>query len=261
MRFGFEASRAGRLDEPLAHLRLVRREQHAPEFDKGIGRRLVRSPNTVVGFEGLLLLPRGRRHTVALPLVVLERRHVPTRTKAAMAWREERGTAADAPTPFRLVQAEGSAPRCSDAHARARDPPELAASRLGHKDAGHLRVTCTPRRGARTCAPSSGHRRGGWDRRPARLEETPRKDLVVPRRERHYDIHRRDNATLVVRMWSRSGLRWSGMPKFAGRNLVRMRGLEPPRPYGHTDLNRARLPIPPHPRGRTILASGRLTPR
>ena len=39
-----------------------------------------------------------------------------------------------------------------------------------------------------------------------------------------------------------------------------MRGLEPPRPYGHTDLNRARLPIPPHPRGRTILAPGRLTP-
>ena len=33
-----------------------------------------------------------------------------------------------------------------------------------------------------------------------------------------------------------------------------MRGLEPPRPYGHTDLNRARLPIPPHPRGRPILA-------
>ena len=30
---------------------------------------------------------------------------------------------------------------------------------------------------------------------------------------------------------------------------MRMRGLEPPRPYGHTDLNRARLPIPPHPRG------------
>ena len=29
---------------------------------------------------------------------------------------------------------------------------------------------------------------------------------------------------------------------------MRMRGLEPPRPYGHTDLNRARLPIPPHPR-------------
>jgi hypothetical protein len=29
--------------------------------------------------------------------------------------------------------------------------------------------------------------------------------------------------------------------------MVRMRGLEPPRSYLHTDLNRARLPIPPHP--------------
>ena len=31
------------------------------------------------------------------------------------------------------------------------------------------------------------------------------------------------------------------------KTAMRMRGLEPPRPYGHTDLNRARLPIPPHP--------------
>jgi stress-induced morphogen len=34
---------------------------------------------------------------------------------------------------------------------------------------------------------------------------------------------------------------------------MRMRGLEPPRPKGHTDLNRARLPIPPHPRGNGIV--------
>ena len=27
--------------------------------------------------------------------------------------------------------------------------------------------------------------------------------------------------------------------------LVREGGVEPPRPHGHTDLNRARLPIPP----------------
>jgi hypothetical protein len=33
---------------------------------------------------------------------------------------------------------------------------------------------------------------------------------------------------------------------------MRMRGLEPPRAFAHTDLNRARLPIPPHPRGRTV---------
>jgi site-specific DNA recombinase len=32
-------------------------------------------------------------------------------------------------------------------------------------------------------------------------------------------------------------------------NLVRMRGLEPPPGFPDTDLNRARLPIPPHPRG------------
>src|SRR5215208_1629204 len=42
---------------------------------------------------------------------------------------------------------------------------------------------------------------------------------------------------------------------------MRMRGLEPPRPYGHTDLNRARLPIPPHPRARVIVASGIAAPR
>jgi hypothetical protein len=30
---------------------------------------------------------------------------------------------------------------------------------------------------------------------------------------------------------------------------MRMRGLEPPPGFPDTDLNRARLPIPPHPRG------------
>ena len=38
-----------------------------------------------------------------------------------------------------------------------------------------------------------------------------------------------------------------------------MRGLEPPRACAHTDLNRARLPIPPHPRGRSIVSA--LAPR
>src|SRR5437764_14543702 len=37
---------------------------------------------------------------------------------------------------------------------------------------------------------------------------------------------------------------------------VRMRGLEPPRPKGHTDLNRARLPIPPHPLAWDSVAGG-----
>ena len=43
-------------------------------------------------------------------------------------------------------------------------------------------------------------------------------------------------------------------PPERGFRQVRMRGLEPPRGCPHTDLNRARLPIPPHPRGRAILA-------
>src|SRR5712691_12566589 len=37
---------------------------------------------------------------------------------------------------------------------------------------------------------------------------------------------------------------------------MRMRGLEPPRGCPHTDLNRARLPIPPHPRGATQSSVG-----
>ena len=38
---------------------------------------------------------------------------------------------------------------------------------------------------------------------------------------------------------------------------MRMRGLEPPRPERHTDLNRARLPIPPHPRADDSSRRGR----
>jgi hypothetical protein len=43
--------------------------------------------------------------------------------------------------------------------------------------------------------------------------------------------------------------RLSGGLGYNMTKMVRMRGLEPPRTYIHTDLNRARLPIPPHPRG------------
>jgi hypothetical protein len=35
---------------------------------------------------------------------------------------------------------------------------------------------------------------------------------------------------------------------FSPKTMVRMRGLEPPPGFPDTDLNRARLPIPPHPR-------------
>src|SRR5919198_4566628 len=41
---------------------------------------------------------------------------------------------------------------------------------------------------------------------------------------------------------------------------MRMRGLEPPRACAHTDLNRARLPIPPHPRGEGIVPAAGASP-
>ena len=34
-------------------------------------------------------------------------------------------------------------------------------------------------------------------------------------------------------------------PRSGVFHMVREGGVEPPRPHGHTDLNRARLPIPP----------------
>lgn len=34
-----------------------------------------------------------------------------------------------------------------------------------------------------------------------------------------------------------------------GDELVRTGGVEPPHPYGYQDLNLARMPIPPRPRG------------
>src|SRR5256714_7475867 len=45
-----------------------------------------------------------------------------------------------------------------------------------------------------------------------------------------------------------AGKRDGGVPGSAPHVSMRMRGLEPPRGFPHTDLNRARLPIPPHPR-------------
>jgi hypothetical protein len=48
---------------------------------------------------------------------------------------------------------------------------------------------------------------------------------------------------------------------FSTELLVRMRGLEPPPGFPDTDLNRARLPIPPHPRGDAKISQTRCTGR
>ena len=40
----------------------------------------------------------------------------------------------------------------------------------------------------------------------------------------------------------------TAQPRISSHFWMRMRGLEPPPDFSDTDLNRARLPIPPHPR-------------
>jgi hypothetical protein len=44
---------------------------------------------------------------------------------------------------------------------------------------------------------------------------------------------------------------------FSPKILMRMRGLEPPPGCPDTDLNRARLPIPPHPRAKAKISQSR----
>src|SRR5690349_3465903 len=59
----------------------------------------------------------------------------------------------------------------------------------------------------------------------------------------------------------RPGHPLSGRPGLSSRELsrvaVREGGVEPPRPFGHTDLNRARLPIPPLARDAALTLSQR----
>lgn len=124
--------------------------------------RLVRSPDTVRGRLGTrLLFPRKQggawRHTHFYQDVIL-----PARQRAAIAWRMERDLASTAPTPFEwpILDRHGlpglhpdGTPRLGgfQPHDMRRSaatimrklgvPPELAAIRLGHKDAGYLLLT------------------------------------------------------------------------------------------------------------------------
>jgi hypothetical protein len=79
---------------------------------------------------------------------------------------------------------------------------------------------------------------------------------VAPVVEQKADVARYSLVTLSRqrRVWgSRGGTAGDRRsPRLLYPSKVRMRGLEPPRGCPHTDLNRARLPIPPHPRGGTV---------
>src|SRR5687767_14330686 len=59
----------------------------------------------------------------------------------------------------------------------------------------------------------------------------------------------------------RSSFRVRGWPTFVDNpGLVGKGGVEPPRPFGHTDLNRARLPFRHLPWRATTLAAERRSP-
>jgi hypothetical protein len=60
------------------------------------------------------------------------------------------------------------------------------------------------------------------------------------------------NEGLVKIVGSGTSTAWDTMGHGSPESAMRMRGLEPPRAFAHTDLNRARLPIPPHPRGQPV---------
>ncbi len=93
----------------------------------------------------------------------------------------------------------------------------------------------TPRGRAPARAPRRGARRAS-----GRVRRSLGSRRGAQRASRNPCIHRNDGSSWVF---------WRRVSETAS---MRMRGLEPPRPYGHTDLNRARLPIPPHPRGRSV---------
>ena len=107
-----------------------------------------------------------------------------------------------------------------------------------------------PRRG---CAPlraslrASARAVGGAP--PRRLPRDP--DPLRAERGRRLRRARRPRALarqlrpVPLRREQPAGARWRG----SGVWSMRARGFEPPRPLGHRDLNPARLPVPPRPRG------------
>lgn len=162
---GWFDSRAATLTIP-AWATKERREKVVPLLPEEVARirqqQLARSAGTVRGRDGTPLLFPRKGGTPWDPSSFWNKTIVPARRRAAAAWRDERGLPADAPTPFEWVERDqhgrivvdvdgqprigGFAPhdlrRMSATIMRLMGvSPELAAYRLGHKDAGYLMVT------------------------------------------------------------------------------------------------------------------------
>jgi hypothetical protein len=88
-----------------------------------------------------------------------------------------------------------------------------------------------------------------WLRRFPCLQTVPSSGPVWTLGKLHIEVTTRETRWRSSRSQTAESER---APQPSETVAMRMRGLEPPRGRPHTDLNRARLPIPPHPRGRAL---------
>ena len=144
-------------------------------------------------------------------------------------------------------------PRRRPAPARASRPRSAAARpRARSRRAGSASGSATPGASVRSRADDRCLLRldAAQVARVARGEQRAAEDCERRRLQRHDDLGRRHGRRPNPSPGETDGGECRRTEEDE-RDVVRvrMRGLEPPRPYGHTDLNRARLPIPPHPRG------------
>jgi hypothetical protein len=157
----------------------------------------------------------------------------------------------------RQMSSHGSC--CSEPNARASDVASRLSQRTScgrtHGDWAYARLSRAKRAshvsGARAPLLESGpprHQRESRSSRP-----TTGRSVEGSRGHNHHaaDLGPTSVATLLSRTTRRmtvGRLRGRPKPRISSHFLMRMRGLEPPPGYPDTDLNRARLPIPPHPR-------------
>jgi hypothetical protein len=126
--------------------------------------------------------------------------------------------------------------------------------RLWEKTPSRARRRSACRRGAAQDAPQPALRSAGRARpqrrhlrRAVAAGRTSRPSLVRGRDTRVLAAcaPRHARRSLSARLAHAATSRRAGLP---AADFMRMRGLEPPPGFPDTDLNRARLPIPPHPR-------------
>jgi hypothetical protein len=162
--------------------------------------------------------------------------------------------------PARGPRSGGRAPRLTPGRSR-RDHPgegrgfETAAARPPQPPVSETSGFQTP--APRPPQPPVSETSGFPDARCAASSTTGERDVAVSRRPPQPPVGVVSRRPLRGRL---NQPRNASRPGRSRASHVREGGVEPPRPFGHTDLNRARLPIPPlaraagegYPRQRSI---------